>query len=90
MVVLVCQSQEVIAHAQAEGRFRIKSMAVKQLHDCEGLTVTCTNEDALPVYNEMLLVLIPARKNALSLVQSVLELDPGFVLAHCALVGFIA
>lgn len=65
----------------------VSSMEVKELRDCEGLIVTCTNEDALPVYNEMLLVLVPARKNALSLVQSVLELDPGFVLAHCALVG---
>ena len=66
------------------------AVTVKHLRDCEGLTVTCTNEEALPVYNEMLVVLIPARKNALSLVQSVLELDPGFVLAHCALVGIIA
>lgn len=62
-------------------------MSVKQLCDCEGLTVTCTNEDALQVYNEMLLLLMPTRKSALSLVESVLELDPGFVLAHCALVG---
>lgn len=61
--------------------------AVKRLRDCEGLTVTCTNEDALPVYCQMLLVNMAVRESALTLVESVLELDPGFILAHCVLVG---
>ena len=54
--------------------------------DREGLPVTCTNLEALPVYNEMLLVNMAVRESALSLVQSVLEIDPGFILAHCVLV----
>jgi hypothetical protein len=53
--------------------------------DREGLPVTCTNLDALPVYNEMLLVNMAVRESALSQVQSVLELDQGFILAHCIL-----
>ena len=57
------------------------------LRDCAGLTVTCTNPDALPTYNEMLLVTMAKRESPLSLAQSVLELDPGFTLAHCLLVG---
>ena len=55
--------------------------------DREGLPVTCTNLDALPVYNEMLLVNMAVRESALSQVQSVLELDQGFILAHCILVS---
>ena len=55
--------------------------------DREGLPVTCTNLEALPVYNEMLLVNMAVRESALSRVQSVLELDPGFILAHCILVS---
>ena len=58
----------------------------KQLRDREELPVTCTNEEALPVYDEMLLVNMAVRQSALSLVQSVLELDPGFILARCVLV----
>ena len=60
---------------------------VRYLQDCAGLTVTCTNVDALPVYNEMLLVTMAMRQSPLSLAQSVLELDPNFTLAHCLLVG---
>ena len=60
---------------------------VHYLQDCAGLTVTCTNVDALPAYNEMLLVTMAKRQSPLSLAQSVLELDPDFTLAHCLLVG---
>lgn len=62
-------------------------MAAEKLVDREGLPVTCTNEEALPVYNEMLLVNMAVRQSALSLVQSVLKTDPGFILAHCVLVN---
>ena len=64
-------------------------MAAKaeRLVDREGLPVTCTNPDALPVYNEMLLVNMAVRESALSRVQTVLEIDPGFILAHCVLVS---
>ena len=61
--------------------------AVEKPVDREGLPVTCTNLDALPVYNDMLLVNMAVRESALSRVQSVLELDPGFILAHCILVS---
>ena len=59
----------------------------KVLTDREGLSVTCTNGDALPLYNDMLLVFMSVRESALSLVQSVLKTDPGFVLVHCVLVS---
>ena len=62
-------------------------MAAVKLRDREALPVTCTNAEALPVYNEMLLVFMAVQQSALSLVEAVLKLDPGFILAHCVLVG---
>ena len=62
-------------------------MAAERAVDREGLPVTCTNPEALPVFNEMLLVNMTVRESALSRVQAVLEIDPGFILAHCILVS---
>ena len=62
-------------------------MDAQRLSDREGLAVTCTNPDALPLYNKMLLVNMTVRESALSRVQAILAADPGFILAHCVLVG---
>ena len=58
-----------------------------EFRDCMGLPVTCASEEALRLYNEMLLVDISLWESALPLVRAVLELEPRFVLAHCVLVG---
>lgn len=60
---------------------------MEEVIDREGLPVTCTNKDAISLYNDMLLIFMSVRESALSLVQSVLEKDPGFILAHCVLVS---
>ena len=58
-----------------------------EFRDCMGLPVTCSSEEALRLYNEMLLVYISLRESALPLARAVLELEPRFALAHCVLVG---
>ena len=59
--------------------------AVRRL-DCGGAPLTCTSNDALESFNKGLLEYVSVRQSALSHWERAVELDPAFVLAHCALV----
>lgn len=54
--------------------------------DCGGAPLTCTSDDALESFNKGLLEYVSVRQSALSHWERAVELDPAFVLAHCALV----
>ena len=59
--------------------------AVRRL-DCGGGPLTCTSDDALESFDKGLLEYVSVRQSALSHWERAVELDPAFVLAHCALV----
>ena len=59
--------------------------AVQRL-DCGGALLTCTSDEALESFNKGLLEYVSVRQSALSHWERAVELDPAFVLAHCALV----
>ena len=59
--------------------------AVERL-DCSGAPLTCTSDEALESFNKGLLEYVSVRQSALSHWERAVELDPAFVLAHCALV----
>ena len=81
-----CAGRGVDQYRVLCGPARLKAV-MAEFRDCMDLPVTCASEEALRLYNEMLLVYIAVRESALPLVRAVLELEPRFVLAHCVLVG---
>lgn len=54
--------------------------------DCGGAPLTCSSDEALESFNKGLLEYVSVRQSALSHWERAVELDPAFVLAHCALV----
>jgi len=55
--------------------------------DCCGVPLTCASDDALECFNNALLEYVGVRQSALPHWTKALELDPSFVLTHCALVS---
>ena len=55
--------------------------------DCCGVSLTCASDDALECFNSALLEYVGVRQSALPHWTKALELDPSFVLTHCALVS---
>ena len=64
-----------------------RSVVCKDLSkDCCGITVQCGNQQAVDLYNQGLLEYIKGYGDCVSNFEKALELDPNFVLVHCALV----
>ena len=64
----------------------LQLMAVKELQDCCGNTLTCSSQEALELYNEILESFISQKKSFIDSLKCVIELDNTFVLAHCLMV----
>ena len=54
--------------------------------DCCGITVQCSSQQALDLFNQGLFEYIKGYGDFLSTFQKALDLDPTFVLVHCTLV----
>ena len=54
--------------------------------DCCGITLQCSSQQALDLYNQGLFEYIKGYGDYVSTFEKALELDPNFVLVHCALV----
>ena len=61
-------------------------MAVKELQDCCGNTLTCGSQETLELYNDILESFISQKKSFIDSLKCVIELDNTFVLAHCLMV----
>ena len=55
--------------------------------DFAGLAVTCANQEALQVLDRLLVAAVSFREFPLPLARRAVELDAGFILAHCLLVS---
>ena len=60
-----------------------------EMQDCCGNILTCSNKEALSLYNEVLEVLLSSNKGFIKSLRHAIKLDEEFVLAHCLMVILI-
>ena len=56
------------------------------MQDCCGNTLTCSSQEALELYNEVLESFVSYKDDCIDSLKRIIELDENFVMAHCLLV----
>ena len=57
-----------------------------RMQDCCGNTLTCSSQEALELYNEVLESFVSYKDDCIDSLKRIIELDENFVMAHCLLV----
>ena len=60
-----------------------------EMQDCCGNVLTCSNQEALSLYNEVLEALLSQKEGFIESLRRAIKLDENFVLAHCLMVILI-
>ena len=60
-----------------------------EMKDCCGNVLTCSSEEALSLYNEVLEAFLSSREGFIKSLKNAIKLDENFVLAHCLMVILI-